>query len=88
MYTNGNPKMVKSEYLFILIKLKTTYTYSTISLIFADATSFFFCLSSVREIRMLAHNIARHARHVSEYTVCMEDVSPLLSDVILASMAP
>ena len=41
-----------------------------------------------RQHNTLAHNIARHARHVSEYTVWMEDVPPLLSDVILASMAP
>ena len=41
-----------------------------------------------RQCNTLAHNIARHARHVNEYTVWMEDVPPLLSDVILASMAP
>ena len=41
-----------------------------------------------RQHNTLAHNIARHARHVSEYTVWMEDVPPLLSYVILASMAP
>ena len=41
-----------------------------------------------RQHNTLAHNIARHARDVSEYTIWMEDVLPLLSDVILASMAP
>ena len=41
-----------------------------------------------RQHNTLAHNIARYARHVSEYTVWMEDVPPLLSDVFLASMAP
>ena len=34
-----------------------------------------------------AHNSARHARHVSEYTVWMEDVPPHLSTVIQAELA-
>ena len=41
-----------------------------------------------RQCNTLAHKIARHARHVSEYTVWMEDVPPHLSNVILATMAP
>ena len=34
-----------------------------------------------------AHNSTRHARHVSEYTVWMEDVPPHLSTVIQAELA-
>ena len=41
-----------------------------------------------RQCNTLAHKIARHARHVSKYIVWIEDVSLLLSNVILATMAP
>lgn len=40
-----------------------------------------------RQCNTLAHKIARHARHVSEFTVWMEDVPPHLSNVILAMIA-
>ena len=33
------------------------------------------------------HNIAKHARHVREITVWMEDVFPHISTVILADLA-
>ena len=40
-----------------------------------------------RHCNTLAHKIARHARHVSKYIVWIEDVPPLLFNVILATMA-
>ena len=40
-----------------------------------------------RQCNTLAHKIARHARHASEFTVWMEDVPPHLFNVILATMA-
>ncbi|XP_050259138.1 uncharacterized protein LOC126704154 [Quercus robur] len=40
-----------------------------------------------RQGNSAAHNCARHARHVSEYTVWMEDVPPHLSTVIQAELA-
>ena len=40
-----------------------------------------------RQGNFVAHNSARHARHVSEFTVWMEDVPPHLSAVIQANLA-
>ena len=40
-----------------------------------------------RQCNTLAHKIARQWRHVSEYTVWMEDVPPHLSTVIHAVLA-
>ena len=40
-----------------------------------------------REANKSAHNIARYARHVSEFTVWMEDVPPHLVSVIQADSA-
>nr|XP_023884104.1 uncharacterized protein LOC111996368 [Quercus suber] len=39
-----------------------------------------------RQCNTLAHKIARHARHVSDYTVWMEDVPPHLSNVTLITI--
>ena len=41
----------------------------------------------LRQKNSAAHNIVRHARHVNEYLVWMEDVSPHLFSVIQASLA-
>lgn len=41
-----------------------------------------------RQCNNLAHIIVRHARHVSENTMWMEDVPPHLSTVIYAALAP
>ena len=38
----------------------------------------------LRQKNSTAHNIARHARHVSEYSVWMEDVPPHLFSIIQA----
>ena len=40
-----------------------------------------------RQANKATHNIARHARHVSEFTVWMEDVPPHLFSVIQADSA-
>ena len=40
-----------------------------------------------RQGNFVAHNIAKHARHVSEFTVWMEDVPPHLLAIILANLA-
>ena len=40
-----------------------------------------------RECNKASHNIARHARHVSEFSVWMEDVPPHLFAVIQANSA-
>ncbi|KAL0008389.1 hypothetical protein SO802_009891 [Lithocarpus litseifolius] len=40
-----------------------------------------------REGNSAAHNIARHARHVSELSVWMEDVPPHLSAIIQVELA-
>ena len=40
-----------------------------------------------RQANKSAHNIARYARHVSEFTVWMEDVPPHLVSVIQANSA-
>ena len=40
-----------------------------------------------RQANKATHNIARHARHVSEFTVWMEDVPPHLVSVIQADSA-
>ncbi|XP_075645278.1 uncharacterized protein LOC142616283 [Castanea sativa] len=40
-----------------------------------------------RQANKSAHNIARHARHVNEFTVWMEDVPPHLVSVIQADSA-
>ncbi|XP_075657851.1 uncharacterized protein LOC142627844 [Castanea sativa] len=40
-----------------------------------------------RQCNILAHKIARHVRHVSEYTVWIENVPPQLFTVIQAALA-
>jgi len=41
----------------------------------------------LRQKNSAAHNIARHARHVSEYSVWMEDIPPHLFSVIQSDLA-
>ena len=45
------------------------------------------CRHIKREGNKAAHNIARHAKHVSKFSVWMEDVPPHLVAVIQADLA-
>ena len=69
---NENPCLTKYEHLIDEAKeLTKDFTYIEFSHV-------------LRQQNSVAHNLVRHARHVSEYSVWMKDVHPHLFSIIQA----